>query len=361
MIADLGALVMVETPSEDLTRLRVGVELLAQLIRQRTGAIPTVLDDGPYPHLLLRAARPGGILLLGHLDTVWPAGTTSRWPFSVDGEVATGPGVFDMKAGLVQALYALAAPTGIPDDISLLVTTDEETGSASGRALVEDQARRARAVLVLEPSAAGALKTARKGVSMYRLHVAGRAAHAGLNPERGINAMVELAEQVRRVVRFADPAEGTTVTPTLASAGTTSNTVPAAADLALDVRAFSLVELERVDRALQKLEPALEGASLRLTGGINRPPLESAVSARLARLAERCAGELGLPAPGRATVGGASDGNFTGALGVPTLDGLGAVGDHAHAEGEYILVGAMAERAALLHALIQTTPREEPV
>ena len=278
--------------------------------------------------------------------------TTARWPFTVTDGRATGPGAFDMKAGLVQGLFALRGFDRL-EAITLLVTTDEEIGSPTSRALIEDEARRARAVLVLEPGLGGQVKVARKGVSMYHLAVTGRAAHAGLEPERGINALVELAAQVPVIASFGEAALGTSSTPTLAHAGSTINTVPAGAHLDIDVRAWTLDEQARVDRAMHSLAPSLPGAVLDVTGGVNRPPLEDRRSFALVKLAQESAEAVGIPWTGTARVGGASDGNFTGALGVPTLDGLGAVGAGAHAEGEYVDVTAMPGRAAMLRALIE--------
>lgn len=358
MLGVLEDLVMTETPSTDVDRLRIGMALTATLAYRLLGEVPEVLETSGRPHLRLRGGARSPVLVLCHLDTVWPAGTTARWPFAVQDGYATGPGVFDMKAGLVQGLFALSSVT-CQDEVTLLVTSDEEIGSPSSRFLIEQEARAARAVLVLEPSAAGALKTARKGVSMYRVAVEGRAAHAGLEPELGANALVELAHQVHAVVALADPAAGTTVTPTTATAGTSSNTVPAAAAMDIDVRAWTAVEQQRVHEGLAQLVPREAGTVLRISGGVNRPPLEAARSTRLAALADRCAHELGIPAPGRAAVGGGSDGNFTAALGVPTLDGLGAVGGNAHAEGEHVDVAAIPQRAALLRVLVERINRGE--
>jgi glutamate carboxypeptidase len=359
MLGVLEDLVMTETPSDDRALLDQGMRLTSALVHRLLGEVPEALESGGRPHLRLRGASPRPVLLLCHLDTVWPAGTTARWPFAAGGGRATGPGVFDMKAGLVQGLYALGA-AACQDDVTLLVTSDEEIGSPSSRSLIEAEARRSRAVLVLEPSADGALKTARKGVSMYRLAVTGRAAHAGLEPERGVNALLELAHQVRAIAALT--ADGTSVTPTTASAGTTTNTVPAHAELAVDVRAWTVAEQDRVHRELSALRPVLTGAALELGGGVNRPPLEATRSAVLADLADDCAAALGLAPLGRAEVGGASDGNFTAALGVPTLDGLGAVGGNAHAEGEWLDTTTMTDRAALVQALLErlTGPEGEP-
>jgi glutamate carboxypeptidase len=359
MLAVLEDLVMTETPSDDLYLLRDGARLLSGVVNRLLGEAPETVEVDGRSHLRLRGSGDRPVLVVCHLDTVWPAGTTGRWPFAVVDGRATGPGVFDMKAGLVQALYAVSALSRT-DGVTLLVTTDEEIGSPTGRALVEDEARRSRAVLVPEPSAAGALKTARKGISMYNLHVQGRAAHAGLEPERGVNALVELARQVPRIANLGDARLGTTVTPTTATAGSTRNTVPATAEAAIDVRAATVTEQQRVHAELADLAPGLDGAVLRLEGGVNRPPFEPAASAGLMTLAERLADELGLAPLLQAGVGGGSDGNFTAALGVPTLDGLGAVGDGAHAEGEYALTAAMSERAALLCALIDHLREDQP-
>jgi glutamate carboxypeptidase len=351
MIAALDQLVMAETPTNDLALMDSGLRIAAAMITTSLGVAPEVLRVDGRGHLRVRG-DDDGVLVLCHLDTVWPAGTTARWPFTVTDGRATGPGAFDMKAGLVQGLFALRGFDRL-EAITLLVTTDEETGSPTSRALIEDEARRARAVLVLEPGLGGQVKVARKGVSMYHLAVTGRAAHAGLEPERGINALVELAAQVPVIASFGDATLGTSSTPTLAQAGSTINTVPASAHLDIDVRAWTLDEQARVDRAMHSLAPSLPGAVLDVTGGVNRPPLEDRRSFALVKLAQESAEAVGIPWTGTARVGGASDGNFTGALGVPTLDGLGAVGAGAHAEGEYVDVTAMPGRAAMLRALIE--------
>ena len=358
MLDLLADLVTSESPSADAAALRATAALVAERGRALLGREPEWADTDPpvlswrIPARDAEAGRP--VLLLCHLDTVWPMGTIARWPFAVDDGRATGPGAFDMKAGLVQALFAVAEleRSGRPSPgVVLLVTSDEEVGSPGGRRFIEEEARHAGAVLVLEASAGGRLKLARKGVGMYRLEVTGRAAHAGLEPERGVNALTAAAGLVLEAAGIASPAEGTTVTPTLARAGTTQNTVPASAEVSLDVRAASAAEQERVDRALRRLGvPA--GARLAVHGGINRPPLEARASARLFALARGLAAGCGIPELGGVAVGGGSDGNFTAALGIPTLDGIGAVGDGAHAEGEYVVVGEMPARAALVTELV---------
>ncbi|MEU7934804.1 M20/M25/M40 family metallo-hydrolase [Micromonospora echinofusca] len=306
-----------------------------------------VVLDG-LPHLLW-SAPDQRVLLLGHYDTVWPAGTISEWPFTLTGSTATGPGVCDMKAGIVQMLTALEL---LPDTsrIGLLLTCDEESGSVTSRPLIEEQARRSGAVLVGEPSTEGGdLKVARKGGSVYRITVGGRAAHAGVEPHRGVNAGVELAHHVLAVQAFA--AGETSVTPTVLSAGTMTNVVPESAVLCVDVRAWTREELHRVDRLVRELTPRLPDARLTVSGGINRYPLPASVSTPLLRIAQSAAADLGLPAVRGVAAPGASDANFTGALGVPTLDGLGGVGGLPHARGEYVDVARMPERTALLAAL----------
>jgi len=325
---------------------------VAQLGRELTGVDPQAHAVEGRRHLVWRYGGPTQVLLVGHCDTVWPSGTLERWPFSVDGDRATGPGIFDMKAGLVQMFHALAAladRTGV----TVLVTTDEELGSPTSRELIESEARGARAALVLEASApGGAIKTVRKGTSMYRLAVHGKASHAGLEPEAGINATVEVAHQVLAIAALGDPDAGTTVTPTVLRGGRTVNTVPDSAEISVDVRATGRAEQERVDAALRALPAVLPGARLEWDGGINRPPLDAGSSSDLFALAGSLAVAMGLPELRSAAVGGASDGNFTAGVGTPTLDGLGAVGDHAHAEGEWASISAMPDRAALLAALI---------
>jgi glutamate carboxypeptidase len=360
MVAALRTLVEVESPSSQPAALHACAAAVAALGKELLGTEPAWLEVDGHPHLRWSWGT-GRVLLLCHLDTVWPLGTLAGWPFSVAGDVASGPGAFDMKAGLVQGLYALAAlGADGRDGVTLLVTSDEEIGSSTSRRLIEQAATGAAAALVLEPSAgeAGALKTVRKGVATYQVEIAGRAAHAGLEPERGVNALIELAHQALAVSRVADPAKGTTVTPTVASAGTTDNTVPAAALLRVDTRAATPDEQDRVDRELRALRPVLAGATVTVRRETSRPPLPASASAALFALAQRLAGELGLGPLEQATVGGGSDGNLTAGLGVPTLDGLGAVGGGAHALGEHVRVAAMPQRAALVAALVGALRRQ---
>lgn len=357
MVDDLAAVVEIESPSTDIDAGTRCAEHLASLGQTLLGASPTWHSNDGRPFLQWSFGGPTRVLLVGHLDTVWPISTLSRWPFSVTNGRATGPGAFDMKAGLVQGLHALARLDDL-GGVSFVVNSDEETGSLSSRRLIEDAAAGATAALVLEPSAGGALKTARKGVSLYEMAIHGVAAHAGLEPEKGANATVELAHQVLAATGLARSSAGTTVTPTVAVAGTTTNTVPASANLRIDVRATSVSEQERIDRALRALPAQVPGCTIDTLGGPNRPPLPESSSAELFALAAAAGAELGLPALTGVAVGGGSDGNFTAGIGVPTLDGLGAVGDHAHGEGEYVEVEAMPERATLVALLVRRLLRQ---
>lgn len=360
IVANVAELVACESPSHDVAATAACVELVGELGRELTGAAPTLRTIENRHHLLWRLGGPTRVLLVGHCDTVWPVGTIARWPFSVDGDRATGPGVFDMKAGLAQMFHALEALDDC-SGITVLVTSDEEIGSPTSRALIEQEAAEARAALILEASADGAIKVARKGVSLYRLAVAGRAAHAGLEPESGVNATVEIAHQVLTLASWTDPTGGTTVTPTLLRGGTSTNTVPADAEVSVDVRVESQSEQLRIDTAIRAMRPQLPGATMTVHGGINRPPLSRHSSAALFALAGDVAERIGLPRPAGVAVGGASDGNFTAGIGTPTLDGLGAIGGHAHAEGEWASVRAMPDRAALLAALIDAIRDDRPI
>jgi glutamate carboxypeptidase len=290
------------------------------------------------------------VLLLGHLDTVWPNGTLARWPRPLrTADRVSAPGVFDMKAGVVQGWYAMRA-IGSPAGCGMLLTTDEEIGSPVFRPVIERVAAGAGAVLVLEASADGALKVGRKGVSLYQVRVTGRAAHAGLEPDKGVNALLELADQVRDIAALGSGE--LTVTPTLAHAGTTTNTVPAEALVHVDVRAATVAQQQAVHSRMRELSAYRPGATVEVSGGPNRPPMEPDQGADLVRKAQVAASELGLGSIPTVSVGGGSDGNFTAAIGIPTLDGLGAVGAHAHADGEFAEVAEMARRAALVASLV---------
>lgn len=354
LLTDIGTLVCCESPSSDLDAVARSAEVLSDLGERLLGVEPERIVLDGRTHLRWRFGDgPARVLLLGHHDTVWPVGSLATHPFSVADGVLRGPGCFDMKAGVVMALHAAAA---LPSraGLSILITGDEELGSPSSRGLIEAEARGCEAAFVLEASAdGGAIKTRRKGVSQYRIDVTGRAAHAGLEPDKGVNAGIEIAHQVLAVAALADPERGTSVVPTLLAAGTTVNTVPATAVVDVDVRVWDEDEQLRVDRAVRALQPVLADVQVRISGGINRPPLDAGSSAALFGLARELSAEAGLPELTEATVGGASDGNYTAGLGVPTLDGLGAVGGGAHADHEHVLVEELPWRTTLLFALVE--------
>lgn len=306
----------------------------------------------------LSQSRPSGqLLVLGHYDTVYSTGTLARMPFRVKGGKAYGPGTFDMKAGIVQALFALQALQlpGIPlrKRVVFLWTSDEEIGSEASRKIFEAEARRSDAVFVLEPSFGprGLLKTSRKGVGEAELIVHGRASHAGLAPQEGVNAIHELARQLMHIENWNDLRRGVTINAGLIEGGTRTNVIPERARVVLDLRALRISDMHSLEKRLRELRPIQSGARLEINGGFDRPPLEGKTSASLFARARMLAKQMDLPL-GECTAGGGSDGNFTAALGVPTLDGLGAVGDGAHSQREHILINAMPQRAALLAALL---------
>lgn len=304
--------------------------------------------------------KEGQVLALGHSDTVWPLGTLRQMPFrEADGKL-WGPGVLDMKAGIafflfaVQALRDLDLP--IRRHVVLQLNSDEELGSDSSRPLTEEEARRSEAVLVIEPAAGleGKLKTARKGVGDYTLTVHGRAAHAGLDFTAGVNAILELALQIHKIAGFTNLERGITVNPGVISGGTRTNVVPAEARAEFNFRVPRLKDAEVLGRKFRALRPFDRRCRLEVSGGLNRPPMErTRATARLFRLARRLAAELGVTLEESSSSGG-SDGNFTAALGVPTLDGLGAVGEGAHAAHECILIDRIADRTALLAKLLSS-------
>ena len=357
MLDDLQQIIEVESPSLDYDAVARGADAVAQVIYERLDVRPERLIIDGVTHLQLTFGEgPPRMVLLCHQDTVWPLGTLDRLPFSVSDGVISGPGSFDMLTGVVMAIHAAAlAQAGghSLDGLCLLVTGDEEEGSLSSRDLMVDMSRDARAVLVFEAAGpGGTLKVGRKGVSMYTLHITGRAAHAGLEPWKGISALEELAAQLPHLAALADPDAGTTVTPTVFGGGTTSNTVPADAELMVDVRATSVAEQQRVDAAIRAVQPCLPGAQVTVSGEINRPPLERQMAEGLFATYADTARSLGLDVLEPIEVGGASDGNFTAAAGIPTLDGLGAVGDGAHAEHEHALVEELVPRTAATAAFI---------
>ncbi len=362
------ALVRLESPTTDKPAVdRCGRELAARIEAiggrvtrlSRSDRGDHLLSEFPSPSLGAGGCGTSQILLLGHFDTVWPVGQLERMPITEENGRLHGPGIFDMKAGIAAGLLAARAllETGAPLNrrIVMLWTTDEEVGSATSRQAIEDEARRSDAVLVLEPSLpGGAVKTARKGCGTYELIVRGISAHAGIDPAKGASAVHELAHQVIAVQALQDLARGVSVNVTKISGGDRSNVIPDQARALVDVRVPTLAEAGRVDAALRSLVPVDARTRLEVTGGIDRPPLErSNAVVRLYDQARRIARELGHDLLEGAT-GGGSDGNFTAALGVPTLDGLGAIGDGAHALHEHVELDALPDRAALIAGLIST-------
>lgn len=348
MLAALEALVRCESPSDDLDACHQVVQLASDIATRHLGVPAQIKNIEGRPVFWWGAEKPE-ILLLAHLDTVWPRGSFNP-VWEIKGDVLRGPGTFDMKAGFVQALYALK---GIEGSVALVATTDEETGSHASRNLIKELSQQAKAVLVLEASLDGKVKTGRKGTAMYQVKVTGLAAHAGLEPEKGVNATTEIAHAILAISKLESAEHGTTVVPTLLQSGTTTNTVPDSAILDIDARSFSQSELERVDREMRKLQPANPAAKLEITGGLNRPPLQPSSTKRLYERAEKVAAALGMKPLGCAEVGGASDGNFAAAAGAQVLDGLGAVGGGAHAASEWVSISALQERSDFLHALIK--------
>ncbi len=385
MVALLRQMVEIESPSTDKQAVdRLGTfvaghlrELVSELARAVGGSVKVHRSRTTGDHLQAEffgspSGRPTGrsranknILLLGHMDTVWDMGTLSVMPFRVARGKAYGPGVYDMKSGIVVALFALRhlIETGVPmpRPVTWLLNADEEIGSPSSRSLTEATARRSIAALVLEPSygAKGALKTSRKGTGEYRIHVQGRAAHAGLDPEKGASAINELSRQLIFLQHIADTKRGITLNPGVIVGGTRTNVVAATAEASIDVRIRHLADGPRVDKLLRGLRPHDRRTRLRITGGMNRPPFEvTPEGAELFNRARDLARPLGISLE-QAAVGGGSDGNFTAALGVPTLDGLGGVGDGAHASHEHIVISELPRRAALLAHLLANLASED--
>ncbi|AEV15373.1 MAG: M20 family metallopeptidase [Thermus sp.] len=354
-LRDLEAFVRRESPSGDLKGLEEAAAFLEKAFAPLKGRLSRK-DTPAGPILLLKREGEGEpVLVLCHYDTVHPKGSFPE-PFRLERDRAVGPGVYDMKGGILALLYALrhAEATGrrLPP-LEILFTPDEETGSRESRPLIEAAAKKARAALVLEPpTLEGDLKVARKGVGLYRLKALGKAAHQGVEPEKGVNAILELAHQIPKVAALEDRDKGTTLGPNVLRGGTVSNVVAEEAWVEIDLRAWTLEEARRVEEALRALSPALPGARLELTGGLNRPPMEpTPESLSLFHKAQAIGEALGLALrPGR--VGGGSDGNFTAALGVPTLDGLGLLGGDAHQRTEYVVVSEIPRRVALLAELL---------
>ena len=365
MIDTLRRFVIAESPSLEKAYADRCCGNIAAEWRKHGLQVHRVLQKNRGDHLRIvspsNSSRPKGqLLVLGHYDTVYASGTLQKMPFRLTAGKAYGPGTFDMKAGIVQALFAHRALQKLNlvsnKRIVFLWTSDEEIGSDSSRKLIETEARRSDAVFVLEPSFGprGLIKTARKGVGEAEIIVHGRASHAGLAPEEGINAVHELCHQLSRVLKWNNPDRGTTVNADIIQGGTRTNVIADRARAVLDLRATSISEMSHLERQLLALKPYLRGARLEIHGGFSRSPLERKMSVALFKRAKSLAAQMNLSL-GECVVGGGSDGNLTAALGIRTLDGLGAVGDGPHSTHEHILTAAMPIRAALLATLLATS------
>ena len=367
MLADLKSFVELESPSDH----KPSCDKFARFIADHVRAIgePSIeisKRDEAGDHVVIRWAGPPReppILLVGHYDTVWRLGTIEEIPFSIADGKARGPGVFDMKAGLVQAFWAiraLLAADALRRPLVMICNSDEEIGSITSRALIEDEARKAEAVFVFEPAKDGALKTARKSVGIFSVELEGHAAHAGSDPEKGVSAIEELARLTLDLHAMNDPKRGISVNVGTFHGGTRRNVIAAHAVAQVDTRTVTNTDAEELDRAIHSLRPHNPAVRISVTGGVNRPAMER--TEPVARLFERArdlaAAELGFVL-NEIAVGGGSDGSFVAALGVPVLDGLGAVGDGAHAIGEHVVVAEMPRRAALTATLL-AAPLDTP-
>lgn len=371
LIALIRELVECESPSDD----RAAVDRVVDLIAARVTPFARIqtFPGGCFGrHLLCEfdlpgAKKAGQILALGHTDTVWPMGTLSQMPFRQAEGRLWGPGVLDMKSGIAFFIFAMRASReldiAVKSKVILQLNADEEVGSESSRKLTERMAKRSRAVLVLEPGTGleGKLKTARKGVGGYSLIVRGKASHAGVDFPAGASAVVELARQIERIAKFTQIARGITVNPGVICGGTRSNVVAAEARAEIDVRVLRLKDAHALDRKLHALRPFDKRCTTEVTGGLNRPPMQRSTQiARLFQTARETGRELGLEIE-ESLSGGGSDGNFTAALGIPTLDGLGGVGEGAHASNESVLIDRIADRTALLAKLVRALATQKDV
>jgi glutamate carboxypeptidase len=362
VISTIRELVEIESPSDN----KAAVDGVCAAVAQKFAALGGTVKVHPAKdlgnHLQVDFAGRSGarpVLLLGHYDTVYPLGTLATMPCRLVDNKLTGPGVLDMKSGIALMLHSIAALKDwhgeLPRPVTVLLVSDEEVGSDSSRAITEALARKAAAVLVIEPSYGleGAVKTARKGVGEYQVKAIGRASHAGLDFQKGVNAIVEIARQIEKITGFTDLKRGLTVNVGIVSGGSRTNVVPAEAASQVDVRIARLKDAAGIDKKMRALRPFNRKCKLEITGGINRPPMErTAGVAALYAKAVAIAHDLGWKLA-EAAVGGGSDGNFTAGLGIPTLDGLGGVGDGAHATHEHILISELPRRAALVAGLIE--------
>lgn len=362
MVAQLAQIVEMESPTYDKPSLdRLGA-FLADQSRALGATVEMLQQSQAGDHV--RASwnvgdDTGGALLLCHMDTVWDLGTVTERPVRIEDGKLYGPGAFDMKGGIVNTLWAMSAlrELGLPPirPVTLLINSDEETGSHTSRPIIETEALKHDVVFVLEPAQPphASLKTWRKGTGGFRVSVSGLAAHAGADHEKGINAIEELAHQILAIQSFTDYETGTTLSVGVVSGGTRTNVVPARAEARVDVRVMNAEEAARIQVKMQSLKPHLNGTTVEVSGGVNRPPMvRTPEIAALYAKAEALAAEMGFQIT-EAGSGGGSDGNFTAALGVPTLDGMGVVGDGGHAIHEHVIITSLPERAALLAAMIR--------
>ncbi len=362
MVANIRELVEIESPSDN----KAAVDQLSEVVAVKLAALGGTVrfhkarDFGNHLQVDFAGRVPGKpVLLLGHYDTVYPLGTLASMPCRVVDGKLTGPGALDMKSGIGLMLHALAGLKDwhgeLPRPVTVLLVSDEEVGSDSSRAITESLAKKAAAVLVLEPSYGhkGALKTARKGVGEYQVKVTGKASHAGLDFKKGVNAIIELARQIEKISGFTDLKKGVTVNVGIVSGGSRTNVVPAEALAQVDVRIARLEDAAGIDEKIRGLRAFNRKCKIEVSGRVNRPPMErTAAVAALYEMAVAIARDL-VWKLGEAAVGGGSDGNFTAGLGIPTLDGLGGVGDGAHAVHEHIVISELPRRAALVAGLIE--------
>ena len=346
-LSELQELVECQSPSQDLLACNAVVAQAVEIADRNLQPSAEIRSYGGRPVFWWGSGQPD-VVLLCHLDTVWPI--DSYLPlWRQEGDQIFGPGIFDMKAGFLQAMYALKDIPQAFEKVALIGTTDEEIGSHASRALIEELSGGAKAVLIFESSINDTVKIGRKGTAMYKITVRGRAAHAGLEPEKGI----KIASVVLAMSKLENPEHGTTVVPTMMQSGSTTNTVPAVATLDIDARSFLSSELNRIDAAIKGLKLTHPEAAIEIVGGINRPPLEHAATAELYTLIESVAEKLGVPPVGHVSVGGASDGNIAAAAGAKVLDGLGASGNGAHAQHEHIFASRLESRISLIAGLIK--------
>lgn len=360
MVRDLAEFVVRESPSTDKVLLDQFADFLSDYASSAGGHPEIIPMDEAGNHVRVswgQVGKQAPILLLGHFDTVWPQGTLQEMPFQVEDGIATGPGIFDMKSGLVQGFWAvrtLREVTGVERPVIFFCNSDEETGSPTSRSLIEQEAARAAAVFVLEPSHSGALKTARKGVGIFHAELVGKPSHAGLDPLAGVSAIEELAHLTLDLHALSNRDTGTTVNVGVVTGGTRSNVVAANAQAEIDLRVATEIEAGTMTERILGWKPHHPEIQARLTGGMNRPPMERTEgTAQLFRQAQELAGVLGFDLS-EVQVGGGSDGNFCAVLGVPVLDGLGAVGGGAHARDEHVVVDDMPLRTVLVTRLLET-------